>query len=364
MIFLKKFRNKKVLLTGHTGFKGLWTSIFLNRVGARVYGVSRSVDPEHKFYTNIDKNRIFEEEFFFDVVSLGSLSGLIEYVSPDYIIHMAAQAIVSEGFLNPYDTFSSNAFGTLSILEALRQSDLEGTSCLLVTTDKVYKNSEENFSAYSEDAQLGSSDPYSASKAVAEVIAASYALSFGKDFGGKKFVIARAGNVLGGGDWSKNRVIPDLMDAWISRKSTFHARNLQSVRPWQHVLDTVAGYLKLLSMTDSTQISLGEAFNFGPPSSDKYSVEDLLVLAKNILEERCFVCEYSVIKNAIKEFGWLSITSEKTEKITGWRNRMDINQVMEATVRWYENFDKDASSCLDFTLTQIDEYIEVLGDYA
>ena len=265
---VKIFRNKKVLITGHTGFKGSWLSLWLNISGAKVYGISNNYKSTE---TNIKNFRLKKnvKNFNIDIRNFVKLNKIITKIKPDFIFHFAAQSLVGKSFKNPVYNFETNFNGTLNLLEVLRLSKFKCIS-IIITSDKSYKNLEIK-RGYTENDILGGDDPYSASKASAEFVINSYFKSFLKNKKNLRIAICRAGNVIGGGDWSNDRLIPDIMRSIFNNKKV-KLRNQSSTRPWQHVLDVLNGYLILASKLKKNNTLNGQSFNFGPPIKSNYTV--------------------------------------------------------------------------------------------
>jgi CDP-glucose 4,6-dehydratase len=265
---LKKFwKNKKVFLTGHTGFKGSWFCIFLNLLGAKVGGYSLRPDQKLNLFDLAKINKLINYSAFGDIRDYNNLKKSISKFSPDFIVHMAAQPLVRDSYLNPKYTYEVNVLGSVNVLNILNELNFIKTA-LIVTTDKVYfNNNQKNF--YKENDSLGGLDPYSNSKSCAELAANSYNHSFLKM---KNIFIAtaRAGNVIGGGDFSKNRVIPDYFRAF-SAKETLLLRSPNSIRPWQHIIDPLYGYLLLLMKLHKKEKFVDSSWNFGPGKSNNKS---------------------------------------------------------------------------------------------
>ena len=238
---MNNFQGKRVLITGHTGFKGFWLSMILKSLGADVTGVSLKTDKDVKSHFGTLNGPSLIKTHNFDIRNLSLLKELIEKIKPNYIFHLAAQALVSESFRDPLNTFTTNTIGTINLLESLRQINIE-CNAIMITSDKVYENVEWVY-GYRENDKLGGSDPYSASKACAELSIQTYFKSF-LDNSNINLCIARAGNVIGGGDWSQNRLVPDCIRSW-TKNEVVKLRSPKSTRPWQHVFDPINGYLTL-----------------------------------------------------------------------------------------------------------------------
>ncbi len=344
MILKDEYRNKKVIITGHTGFKGSWLSAWLILLGARVIGISDNfaTNPSHFKSLKIKKKIKHYSE---DIRNLKVIKKIFMKHKPDYVFHLAAQPLVKTSYIDPIKTFETNMLGTLNILESLRFIKNKCTA-VIITSDKVYKNFEIK-KGYKETDKLGGNDPYSASKASAELILQSYIKSY---FFKKKNIligIARAGNVIGGGDWSENRLIPDCVKSW-SKNKIVSLRNPQSTRPWQHVLESLWGYLLLSLKLEKNKKLHGEAFNFGPDnksSHDVYSVVKLMghfwknVRMTKIKKKKVYFHESSLLK----------LNSNKAKKFLKWRTILTFKETIKLVADWYKNFyDKKDSSFITF----------------
>ena len=353
----KYFNNKKVLITGHTGFKGSWLSLYLLEKGAKVVGISdREVSiPSHyrslKLKKKIKDNRI-------NLKDLYKLKKIINFYKPDYIFHLAAQAIVKTSYENPLETWTSNTFGTLNLLESLKNIKKK-TTVVLITSDKVYKNIEIK-KGYKENDILGGEDPYSASKASTEILINSYIKSYfnKRSNSNVSIAIARAGNVIGGGDWSKGRLIPDCIKSW-KKKNLVEIRNPFSTRPWQHVIEVVYGYIKLAAYLSKNNNLHGEAFNFGPSLNNNYRVIDIVKKMKKnwknfnwkVLDSR---------KNLFKENKLLQLDSSKSKIKLNWKCKLDIDQTINLVSNWYKSYYKSPKSIYNLSVSQISFYEKLI----
>ena len=261
----------KILITGHTGFKGSWLSAICRLIGMEAYGVSNAVLDHPSHHSLLDSHLKPQHESFFDINDCNKLVDCLDRFSPDFVVHLAAQPIVKYSYEHPLETFNTNSLGTVSVLESVRRSK-SFPSCLFITSDKCYENKEWVW-GYRESDELGGQDPYSASKAMAEIAISSYARSFPKDF--QNLSSARAGNVIGGGDFAIDRIVPDVIKSIIN-SSPLSVRNPHSIRPWQHVLEPLSGYLTILSAFSNRNLVDFEAFNFAPTSLHYKSVKELL----------------------------------------------------------------------------------------
>ena len=345
MVLKNEFRNKKVIITGNTGFKGSWLSAWLILLGAKVIGISDkfATNPSH-FKSLKIKSKI--KHYSEDIRNLKAIKKIFMKHKPDYVFHLAAQPLVKMSYIDPVKTFETNMLGTLNILESLRFLKNKCTA-VIITSDKVYKNFEIK-KGYRETDKLGGYDPYSASKAGAELILQSYIKSY---FFKKKNIligIARAGNVIGGGDWSEDRLIPDCIKSW-SKNKTVLLRNPQSTRPWQHVLESLWGYL-LLSLKLQTNKKLhGEAFNFGPGNKSNHDVYSLVKLMgyfwKNVRMK-----SKKKKKVSFNESSLLKLNSNKAKKLLKWRTILTFKETIKLVADWYKNFyDKKDVSLITFS---------------
>lgn len=353
-MFNNIYKDKKVLITGNTGFKGAWLSTWLLKLGADVYGISKDIPTSPSMFDEFDlKNKIsyFEK----DIRDLKSINEIFDKVKPDFIFHMAAQPIVSESYRDPLNTISSNVIGTTNILESLRILNFNCT-CIIITSDKCYDNVESIW-GYKENDALGGKDVYSASKAAAEIIFNSYYNSFFKDqkVSNVRLATVRAGNVIGGGDWAKNRIVPDCIKAWV-KDDVVEIRNPNSTRPWQHVLEPLSGYLHLGEQLDSDQNLNGESFNFGPSSDNTKTVKELLLDLSSFWNLNVKPFNVKNQNNSFHEAGLLKLNCDKTLYYLKWVPVLDYNELTEFTSTWYYSYYKSSDNILDFTIDQIDKF--------
>ena len=326
----KFWSGKSVLVTGHTGFKGFWLSLWLKRLGANVSGISLPPNTDPSLY-DLCNFEGFDQSINCDIRNFETLSSHLHSINPEIIFHLAAQPLVRESYKAPLDTFSSNMMGTANVLESMRGlSRLE--SAVLITTDKVYRETGSQDS-FDEDDALGGYDPYSASKAACEIVIDSYRKSFFYD-AGIPIASARAGNVIGGGDWSDDRLIPDAIRAWQDDKE-LNIRNPMATRPWQHVLEPLNGYL-ILAQEIAKFPNKAQAYNFGPQSDSTASVKDVIEIAK-----KCFgsgKVHYTSNHNGPHEAEWLSLNIEKSERDLGFMPRWDIQETVFHSISWYVKY--------------------------
>ena len=356
MSFTNNFKNKVVLVTGNTGFKGSWLSLWLNLMGAKVIGVSKDIPtiPSHyklnnKFYMKNEK---------FDLSNKKLITKIIKNSKPDYIFHLAAQAIVLESYSDPYATYQSNTVGTLNILESLKESNHKCTA-ILITSDKCYENINKKVN-YKENDRLGGLDPYSSSKASAELIIRSYYESYFKTKASNvRICSARAGNVMGGGDWAKYRIVPDCMKSLSEGKKVI-IRNATSTRPWQHVLEPISGYLTLAKSLSKDKNLNGESFNFGPNSNSSHTVKELV----DNLSLYYPGSESKVIsdKNKRYEANLLSLNCLKAKKLLNWSSRINFKNTAKMTSQWYETYyNSSPKNAYKLSIEQIEQYIALLN---
>ena len=327
---MNSFLGKKVLVTGHTGFKGFWLAMILKSMGADVVGVSLKTDPNKKSHFKTINGENLIKTFYIDIKDLSSLKELTNQIKPDYIFHLAAQALVAESFKDPINTFTTNTIGSINLLESMRNVNYK-CNLIMITSDKVYENVEWVF-GYRENDNLGGSDPYSASKACAELSIRSYFNSYLRN-SNIRLCIARAGNVIGGGDWSENRLVPDCIRSWNDKKIV-NLRSPDATRPWQHVFDPINGYLKLAIKLNEDQSLDGEAFNFGPDHLSDITVIDAV---KKLSKEWGDGAKYNIEnKNFMKEAKLLRLNCDKAHSLLNWKPILDLDQCISMTIDWYK----------------------------
>jgi CDP-glucose 4,6-dehydratase len=321
------WRGKRVLLTGHTGFKGAWAALWLDRLGAKVSGISLPSVTTPNLFSLVDVHTI-TDSYFCDVRDKIAIATIIKDVQPEIVFHLAAQALVHASYRDPLTTFSTNVLGTSNVLEALRSNDSVRV-IVVVTTDKVYKNLEQLY-PYRETDEIGGHDPYSASKAAAEMVIASYRDSF---FCAKGVAVAsaRAGNVIGGGDWSEDRLIPDAIRAW-KKDRLLQIRRPEAVRPWQHVLEPLAGYFRLAEKLWH-QPNLAGAYNFGPQTENAASVRTVIQLAQKAFGMGQVSWEEGT--SGLHEAGLLALEVSKARKVLGVKPRWSLDEAVRRTINWY-----------------------------
>ena len=321
------FAGRRVLVTGHTGFKGSWLCLWLSRLGAKVSGFSDAIptDPSHFALLQLDL-----DDRRGDICNPAAIDAAIAETRPEIIFHFAAQSLVRKAYSDPLTTYRANVLGTLAVLEAARKSGVGAV--VVATTDKVYRN-DESGRRYREEDELGGADPYSASKACVELMARSYRESFGGD-GALLIATVRAGNVIGGGDWADDRLVPDLMRAAFSG-ATARIRNPRSTRPWQHVLDVLAGYLAIGGRLLAGERDCADAWNLGPQSDASLSVQDLLdAIGAQLPQLRVDVRPDDSGRH---EAALLQLDSTQAMRRLGWRPRWE-SEMVERTIAWYRAF--------------------------
>lgn len=347
------YNGKKVLVTGHTGFKGTWLTTWLLRLGARVCGISKDIPTDPSMFEKLGLSKKIEHNIC-DIRDRDKTSNIINSFEPDFLFHLAAQPIVSLSYSDPLDTISTNVLGTANILDILRDAQFECTA-IIITSDKCYENVEWVW-GYKETDPVGGRDIYSGSKGAAEVIFHAYQQSFFPKGHNVRLATGRAGNVIGGGDWAADRIVADCMRAW-SSNSRVEIRCPNATRPWQHVLEPLSGYLMLgakLSVDDSLH---GEQFNFGPRAEQNHTVKDLL-------EDLSFYWGFKTSEQAFlvtdnlpfHEAGLLKLNCDKALFHLKWEATLSYKECVKLVSDWYVNFYRSNTNFLTFTNQQIEEY--------
>ena len=349
------YRGRSVLITGHTGFKGSWLAEWLLLLGARVTGYSLPPPTEPALFTQLGlRDRVAHVEA--DIRQGDYLRRIMLETRPDFVFHLAAQSLVRPSYLQPKETYEVNVMGTINVLEALRACK-HPCAAVFITTDKCYEQ-KEAMDSYREGDALGGSDPYSSSKAAAEIAIASYRRSFLSQEGSQAAVAsARAGNVVGGGDWAVDRIVPDCIRSLRSGTSV-SIRNRLATRPWQHVLEPLSGYLELgAALTEKERKDIASAFNFGPPPGAEYSV---LELVEEVLRHWPGTWHDHPEQDAPHEAQHLRLATDKALRLLGWFAAYDFQQTVKKTVDWYRESSsfasQDVESFIRITRQQITDY--------
>ncbi len=346
--FESVLKGKRVLVTGHTGFTGSWATLWLRMMGADVIGYSLLPQTVPAMFSEIDIEKEIESVIG-DVRDASQLAAVVRDSQPEYVLHLAAQALVRKSYREPLDTFHVNTMGTANVLEAVRgKSFVKAVVC--VTTDKVYKNNEWLW-PYRENDILGGCDPYSFSKAAAEMIIESYAKSFDSSSGMPAIGVARGGNIIGGGDWAEDRLIPDFVRA-VTGNGKMTIRYPEAIRPWQHVLALVQGYFMLLAGLSIDRATYARAWNFGPVDDKWYSVRDVLTM----LSERWSQPEIEYMKQPLAEAQTLTLDSGMARRILGWRPAWNTEDTIEETARWYKAYYDDPRTARSISENQINAW--------
>lgn len=353
----KIYKNKNVVVTGHTGFKGSWLVAWLKQMGASVTGIALDPPsiPSHYSASNLAEGI---QDHRIDIRNVDAIERVVVEAKPDFLFHLAAQPIVGVSYDDPIETWSTNVMGTINVLEALRK--IQNTcSAVIITSDKCYDNVEWEW-GYRENDNLGGPDPYSASKGAAEIAIRSYFKSYFSSADNKvRVASARAGNVIGGGDWADHRIIPDCVQCW-SKNEVVELRNPHSTRPWQHVLEPLGGYLMLGAALSQDKALHGEAFNFGPQAQQNHSVLELVKqMSVRWPKVRWVECEPQ--SSQFYESGLLKLNCDKALHFLKWHAILGFEETVGLTSDWYRSFYDDPISIADVTEKQISEYSKKLA---
>ncbi len=342
------YKGKRILITGNSGFKGSWLSLWLTKLGAIVYGISLPPATEPALY-HVLQMEMTIEPYMIDIRNYEKVKAVVDKINPQFIFHLAAQPLVRQSYVDPLETFSTNMMGTANILEAAKSlPELKGI--LVITTDKCYENQEWEY-GYREIDPLGGHDPYSASKACVELIVNSFRKSYFQELD-IPIATARAGNVIGGGDWSKDRLIPDFVRASVEN-GQLAIRSPYATRPWQHVLEPLYGYL-LLGRSLMKKLQVGEAWNFGPYDQGNASVEYVINYASSLWKKAEVTMDKSEQPH---EANLLKLDISKASSKLNWHPTMKLEEGIEATISWYKAYyEKDNVDMLAFSLNQIETF--------
>ena len=349
MLDKKFWKNKRVLLTGHTGFKGSWTSIMLHKLGAKLHGISLEPITNPNLFEIANIQDLFQISLTGDVNCKRDIDHLISEVNPDIVLHMAAQPLVKYSYENPIETFATNIMGTVNLLESCKRNE-SVKSIVIITSDKCYENLETG-QKYNENDKLGGLDPYSSSKACAEIVTNSYAKSYFTDLN-VGIGSARAGNVIGGGDWSKDRLVPDIFKS-IEKDEAVILRNPNSTRPWQHVIEPIYGYLLLAERLYFEPKKYTGAWNFGPYKESSLKVIDIVSkIQENWDSEIELIIENS---QTLHEANNLDLDVTKSVNKLEWLPRWNIHETISNITSWYKSYKKNKDP-FEICSLQIDKY--------
>jgi CDP-glucose 4,6-dehydratase len=339
------WKNRSVFLTGHTGFKGGWLALWLTEMGANVYGYSLKAPTKPSFFDVIDLKSKIKSSNIDNILNLLNLKKSIEEAKPSVIFHMAAQPLVRQSYYDPLETFNTNIIGSVNIFEAAKK--IESVKAIInITSDKCYE-SQERDEPYKETDKLGGYDPYSSSKACSEIITSTYRNLF-LSLNGIKIATARAGNVIGGGDWATDRLIPDFIRS-IDQKKILNVRSPNAVRPWQHVFDPLSGYMLLAEKLVLYGDNFAEAWNFGPEQNSAKTVSWIL----NRLSKKFLNSKWKIENSTqLKETSLLKLDIRKAKSRLGWAPRWSLETSLDQTIKWYKAF-KENEDMFEFSIKQI-----------
>lgn len=352
------YNNRKVLVTGHTGFKGSWLSLWLSEMGADVIGYSLPPPTKFNLFDSVGLEKKITH-IIGDVRDEKQLLAVFEEYQPEFLFHLAAQPFVRRSYREPKLTYETNVMGTVNVLECVRKTKSVGV-CIIVTSDKCYENKEWVY-RYREVDPLGGYDPYSSSKGCAELVTGAYTKSFfnQREYGKTHKVAVssvRAGNVIGGGDWGEDRIVPDSARA-LSRDELIIIRNPRAVRPWQYVLEPLSGYLLLGALMHNNGSKYSDAWNFGPGDESIMTVEELVKLV--IKHWGCGAYKIDTGQHP-HEAGILKLDASKAHTMLGWKPILNVYEAVERTVNWYRNFYSGAGNIKELALKEIREYVELM----
>jgi CDP-glucose 4,6-dehydratase len=360
----KFWKNKKILITGHTGFKGGWLTVFLNLIGSKVSGFALNPEGKNNFFNKVNVKKLLTYDIRHDISDLNYLKKSLKKIKPEIIFHLAAQSSVIESFKNPIDTIKSNILGTSNILEAVKSN--KNVKCLIIiTTDKVYQNYKTK-KIFKEGSMLGGDDVYSGSKAGCEIIANSFRKSFFKN-SNCKIATVRAGNCFGGGDWTKDRIVKDSLECFSKNKNLI-LRMPDATRPWQHVIEPLYGYILLAEkLTSKTGNQFAKAWNFGPSTRQNMKVINLVNLIKKQMQTNSRILIKRQFKKINKKYTsfeskYLNIDSSNVFKALKWSPSLSIRNAVELTVEWHKTF-LNKGNMLDLTRRQVKDYLRKISKY-
>lgn len=342
------WQGKRVFLTGHTGFKGGWLALWLTHMGAEVYGFALHPPTKNNFFTATNLAKKLAVSIISDIRDASALKSAIQHAQPDVVFHLAAQPLVRQSYEDPVETYAVNVMGTVNLLEVLRKTE-SVKAVVNVTTDKCYENREWVW-PYRETEAMGGFDPYSSSKACSELVTAAYRRSFFQS-NNVSLASARAGNVIGGGDWAADRLIPDFLRA-LDVGQALVIRSPQATRPWQHVLEPLSGYLALAQKLYEQGSSFADAWNFGPEESDAKPVQWIVEKLCSQIPNASWQCDASPQPH---EANMLKLDSSKAKAHLGWRPRWNLHTALQMTLAWHHAW-KDNTDMADISIEQIQQY--------
>ena len=349
-MFNNIYKNKKVFLTGHTGFKGSWLALWLTNLGAKVCGYSLAPNTNPSMFVELDIKNKLEKSIIGDILDYDLLNKSMKEFQPDIVFHLAAQPLVRLSYSEPIMTYKTNVIGSLNVLECAKNCN-SVKAFVNVTTDKCYENKEIS-RGYREDEPMGGYDMYSSSKGCVEIMSSSFRRSFLQEENTYAMATARAGNVIGGGDWALDRLIPDCI-RYINQGKPIEIRNPIAVRPWQHVLEPLSGYLLLGQKLLEEGKKFAEGFNFGPNEESVLKVADVAQeVVKNYGKGEVVVHK----KDNLHEANLLMLNIEKAKKVLGWTPTYTANKAISETVKWYKHFYNKDVDIYEFTIKQIEQY--------
>jgi CDP-glucose 4,6-dehydratase len=347
------WEGKKVFLTGHTGFKGGWLTLWLKSLGAEIHGYALSPPTEPNLFNVANIARELASSTIGDIRDLDNLVESVQNAQPDIVIHMAAQPLVRYSYNEPVETYAVNVMGTVNILEAVKRTS--GIRAVInVTTDKCYENREWIW-PYRENEAIGGYDPYSSSKACSELVTAAYRRSYMTE-SGINLATARAGNVVGGGDWATDRLLPDLFNS-VDTGNTLVIRSPDAIRPWQHVLEPLSGYLVLAEKLYNTGETFADAWNFGPGDDSCQSVRSVIEKISIMLPELHWDLD---AEEQLHEAGILKLDSSKAKNLLGWNAQWSLDKALQKTVEWYQGW-KAGEDMREKTIKQIQDFEATAG---
>jgi len=341
------WRNKKVLLTGHTGFKGSWLALWMQHLGAHCLGYALNPATTPSLF-NVLQLEHYIKSIEGNINDINHITTVMQEFQPDIVLHLAAQALVADSYTDPINTYQTNVMGSLHVLEAIRKTPSVKAS-IIVTSDKCYQNQEWHW-GYRENESLGGKDPYSSSKACTELLTASYRHSF---LSHTSVATVRAGNVIGGGDWSANRLIPDLVRACV-KKSVVAIRHPEAIRPWQFILEPLAGYM-LLAEKSFNNLKHASAWNFGPSEN---SIKPVEYIANKVSALWGNNTVWEKVASSFAEAGLLKVDSSKAQVELQWQPKLDLDQALEWTINWYKAYEAN-NNMRRYSINQIDTFMNI-----